>query len=396
MGDTTASRAADGPPAQAGEAAQEAAPGASRLRHARRHAGVLGLFAVVLIVGLYYVLPQVAGLEDTWRRIERGQPVWLLAALVFTAASFAGYLALFRGVFLRSSSRLGWRESYQITMAGLAAARLFAAGGAGGVALTAWALRQSGMPRREVADKSIAFLAITYAVYALAVVVFGLGLTSGVLPGASPWAMTVVPALAALGVLAAGVAVALIPTDLQLRYEALCERGGRIGCWAQRVAHGPASASAGVREAIGHLRACDPAVLGGVGFWAMQIAVVWAAFEAFGASPPLAVLVVGFFVGMLGNLLPMPGGVGGVEGGMIAAYAAFGVDAGLAVVAVLVYRAFVFWLPTLPGIVAYVQLRRTVARWRARRPLTVSGSPPEHQLHDRFDAGVQRSSAPYR
>ena len=67
---------------------------------------------------------------------------------------------------------------------------------------------------------------------------------------------------------------------------------------------------------------------------------------------------------MLGNLLPLPGGLGGVEGGMIGAFAAFGVDFNLAVLAVLSYRAISFWLPTVPGAVAYFQLRRTVARWR--------------------------------
>ena len=81
-------------------------------------------------------------------------------------------------------------------------------------------------------------------------------------------------------------------------------------------------------------------------------------------APPWAVLVQAFFVGMLGNLLPMPGGVGGVEGGMIGAFAAFDVDSGLAVVAVLVFRGFTFWLPLIPGVVAYFQLRRTVEGWR--------------------------------
>ena len=115
-----------------------------------------------------------------------------------------------------------------------------------------------------------------------------------------------------------------------------------------------------MRDALEHLRSRDPALLGAVLFWAAQIAVLWAAFHAFGDAPPLAVLVQAFFVGMLGNLLPMPGGVGGVEGGMIGAFAAFGVDSGLAVVAVLVYRAFTFWLPLLPGVFAYFRLRRTV------------------------------------
>ena len=78
---------------------------------------------------------------------------------------------------------------------------------------------------------------------------------------------------------------------------------------------------------------------------------------------------------MLGNLLPLPGGVGGVDGGMIGAFAAFGVDFGLAAVAVLTYRGFAFWLPTIPGAIAYFQLRKTVARLasaqdRAPRHLT--------------------------
>ena len=49
---------------------------------------------------------------------------------------------------------------------------------------------------------------------------------------------------------------------------------------------------------------------------------------------------------------------------MIGAFAAFGVDFNLSVLAVLSYRGISFWLPTLPGTVAYFQLRRTVARWR--------------------------------
>jgi len=109
-----------------------------------------------------------------------------------------------------------------------------------------------------------------------------------------------------------------------------------------------------------------PAVLlGALAWWAFDIAVLWACFRAFGEAPPVAVLVMGYFTGMLGNLLPLPGGLGGVEGGMIGAFLAFGVSGGLAVVAVLSYRAFAFWLPTLPGAIAYLQLRRTVKDWAA-------------------------------
>jgi uncharacterized protein (TIRG00374 family) len=115
------------------------------------------------------------------------------------------------------------------------------------------------------------------------------------------------------------------------------------------------------------VRARDPAVLGSIAYWAFNIAVLWASFKAFGEAPPWSVVVMGYLVGMLGNLLPLPGGVGGVDGGMIGAFIGFGVDDGLAVVAVLTYRAFAFWLPTIPGAIAFFQLRRTVARWREER-----------------------------
>lgn len=75
--------------------------------------------------------------------------------------------------------------------------------------------------------------------------------------------------------------------------------------------------------------------------------------------------MMAYFLGLLGNLLPVPGGIGSVEGGMIGAFIAFGVAGGLAIVAVLTYRAFAFWLPTVPGTIAYFRLRRSVQRWQA-------------------------------
>ena len=97
---------------------------------------------------LYFVLPKLAGVGTTVHRIERGDSWWIAIGVLLELLSFAGYVVLFRAVFVRGHGRIGWRESYQITMAGLAATRLFAAAGAGGVALTAWALRRSGMEPR--------------------------------------------------------------------------------------------------------------------------------------------------------------------------------------------------------------------------------------------------------
>jgi uncharacterized protein (TIRG00374 family) len=342
------------------------------LRVTRRNVVALGGFLFASLAALYFLLPQIAGLDDTWNRINEGRPVWTAAALLLTVGMFAGYVAMFRGIFVRAGTRIGWRASYQITMAGLAASRLFAAGGAGGLVLTAWALRRSGMRKRAVADKTIAFLVLTYLPYAIAVVVCGFGLHWELFSGEDPFSLTFVPAVVGVVLLAIAFAIAFVPTDLQRRLRGFGGREGRFGRLMKQLAAVPAATSAGVREALEHLRSRDPALLGAVLYWAFQIAVLWAAFHAFGDSPPIAVLVQGFFVGMLGNLLPLPAGVGGVEGGMIGAFAAFGVDSGLAVVAVLVYRAFTFWLPLVPGVIAYFRLRRTVDAWSRDRPASAT------------------------
>ncbi len=333
---------------------------------------VLGVFFVVSAVAfLYFVLPQLADLKEQGEQVGEGNHLWLAVAFVFTLASFGGYVMMFQGIFVRSrsnaGSRIDWRASYQITMAGLAATRLFAAGGAGGIALTAWALRRAGMPRRKVADKTLAFLILTYAVYMAALVVCGFGLYFDLLPGPGPFAITVLPALFALVVIALGLGLSRVPPDLQRRLEGFACRGGRLARIAQRLANAPAAFSAGMREALCHVRERDPALLGAIAYWGFNIAVLWACFHAFGNPPPLAVIIMGYFVGFLGNLLPLPGGIGGVDGGMIGAFAAFGVPLSLVVPAVLAYRVFTFWLPTIPGAIAYFQLRRTVARWREER-----------------------------
>jgi uncharacterized protein (TIRG00374 family) len=336
-----------------------------RLDMSARNLAGFAVFVVLAIVALYFLLPQVAGLEETWHRLEDGSPIWLALAVLFTVGMFAGYVLLFQGVYGRAAEgKLSLRESYQVCMAGLAATRLFSAGGAGGIVLTAWAMRGAGLRRRVVADKTISFLVLTYLVYTTCLVVFGYGLRFGVFPGPDPFTMTVIPATLALIATVLGLSIAFVPTDFERRLQTLALRHGRTGRLAQRLATLPATASSGIRDALHHLRSKDPALLGAIAFWACQIAVLWACFEAFGQSPPLAVLVLGFFVGMLGNLLPLPGGIGGVDGGMIGAFAAFNVDTGLAVVAVLAYRAFTFWLPTVPGVIAYLQLRKTVERWR--------------------------------
>jgi len=328
-----------------------------------------------LVVGLYIALPAaLSGLSEMKDVVRRADPIWIVVALGFNVLAFAAYVALFRGIIggqaeaQQSYPRLDWSASYQITMAGLAATRLFAAAGAGGIALTYWALRRAGMVRREAAQRMVAFLALQYSVYLLALVICGIGLRVGIFNGSSPVGMTIVPAAIAGVALIALALVSLIPRDIERRLASWSRGYRRRAVWLRRLATGPALVASGVRTAMTVLRHPSSgllALLGAIGFWAANIAVLWACFHAFGEAVPKAVLVQGFFVGMTANLLPFfPGGVGSVDAGMIAAFLAFGEPASAVIVSVLCYRVIAFWLPIPPGIVAYLQLRRTVSRWR--------------------------------
>lgn len=330
----------------------------------RAQLATLALFAAVTLGALYYVLPRLAGLDDTWERISEGDPWWLAAAVTFELLSFGSYVALFRRVFVRDGSRIGWRESYQITMAGVAATRLFATAGAGGIVLTAWALRRSGMTRRQVTASITTFIVLLYGVYMLALVVVGLGLATGLLPAGGSPAITLVPAIFGAVVIVVALGLALLPPDVDPSTEVAQVATGRFSRWVARGSAVSAALAAGVRGALALVRRGDPAILSAVGWWAFDIAVLWACFHAFGTPPPTAVVVMAYFVGMAANTLPVPGGIGSVDGGMIGALIAFGVDAGLAIVAVLSYRAFAFWLPTIPGTIAYLSLRQTVKGWQ--------------------------------
>jgi uncharacterized protein (TIRG00374 family) len=347
---------------------------AALLSDHRRMLSVAAVF-VLGVAGIYLVIPKVVGFDDSLDRMRDATWYWLVVAVAFTFVQFGAYVLLFRGVLggNRESAlrrRLDMRASYQITMAGLAATRIFSAAGAGGIVLSYWALRKAGMPRRRSAARMVAFLALTYSVYLAALIVFGVLLRTGVLPGENPVGGTIVPAAVAGAVILILALIALIPGDVGRRLSEVSS-GRRTTDLARRLATGPATLATGIRTAVDYLAHPSRgavAVIGAVGFWAAQIGILWAGFEAFGGEVPFAVLVQGFFVGMAANLIPSPaGGVGSVDAGMIGAFVLFGIASDVVFPAVLTYRVIAFWLPIPPGIVAYFQLRRTVARWEGER-----------------------------
>jgi uncharacterized membrane protein YbhN (UPF0104 family) len=341
----------------------------------RRRLTFGALLVLALVAAIYVLFPRIVGLNDELARISDAKWYWVVIAVAFNVGAFGAYVALFRGVLGGNASagvrrRLDVSASYQITMAGLAATRIFSAAGAGGIVLSYWALRKAGMPRRRSACRMVAFLVLMYSVYGFSLILFGVLLRTGVLPGDAPVAGTIVPAGLAGGAMLVAGLIALIPDDLERRLSSFKGRG-RTARVAAKLAPVPTTAATGIRTAVDYIRHPQRgalAVAGAVGFWAANIGVLWASFEAFGGHVPFGVLVQGFFVGMAANLIPSPaGGVGSVDAGMIGAFVLFGIPAGVVFPAVLTYRVIAFWLPIPPGIVAFFQLRRTVARWDSER-----------------------------
>jgi uncharacterized protein (TIRG00374 family) len=337
---------------------------------------------VLLLVAIYVLVPRLFDLQDALGKIGDGQPVWIAVGVAFCVAMFAAYVALFRGVVGERVIHLEWGESYQITMAGLAATRLFSAGGAGGILLTYWALRKAGMERRQSVCRMVAFLVVLYSVYLAALVVFGVLLRTGVVSGEAPLSGTVIPAALALVAILIGLLMALLPDDIERRIER--HTSGRFGKVARRLATAPATFAQGTRTAMAFVRHPSAGAMafgGAIGFWGANIAILWASFHAFDVSVPLGVVIQGFFLGMVANLIPFaPGGVGAVDAGMIGAFVLFGVPSSDVFAAVLTYRVIAFWLPIPPGVIAFFQLRHTVHRWEQEgreRPDQMGVAEPE-------------------
>ena len=334
----------------------------------RRRLFTLGLAVVLMVVAIYFVFPRIVGVTDTVDKLGEATWYWVVAAVAFNAVSFLAYTTLFRGVLGGRDAddemrgRLDMRASYQITMAGFAATTLFSAAGAGGVALTYWALRKAGMERRRAACRMVAFMVLLYTVYLGSLVVFGVLLRTGVLSGHRPVAGTVIPAAIAGGALAIIGLIALIPEDFERRLKGM-SRYHRL----RKVATAPATLATGVRTAIAYMRhpwRSANAIAGALGWWAGNIGILWASFHAFGVNVPFGVVVQGYFLGMVANLAPSPAaGVGTVDAGLIGAFVLFGIPAETVFPAILVFRLVGFWVPIPVGVWAFIQLRRTVGRW---------------------------------
>ncbi len=299
-----------------------------------------GVVAVVLLAG-----GRLHGFLQAAGRGLEVSPWWAAAGAAFELLSLASYVALLAHVSGRATPRIGARESAQITLAGAAATRLLPTAGAGGIALALWTLRRAGLPARAARRTLLVFLTLLYSVFLVAIVISGGALALGLAHAHGPARLAAAPALAAL--VAIGLAL------LIARRAELAAGGARLRAATRLLGDA-------LRDARRLAGRRDARLLGAVGYWAFDAAVLWAMLHAFGAEPALPVVALAYLVGQLANTAPIPGSV---SGGMTGVLVALGVPAEAALPSVLAYRAIAIWVPFPIALAAVPRLRATVARW---------------------------------
>jgi uncharacterized membrane protein YbhN (UPF0104 family) len=307
---------------------------------------------VALVAVAFAIIVGGGRLHDIANALDRALTAdwrWVAGAAMFEALSFAGYVVLLWLVGGRASRRIDARRAAEVTLGGAAATRLLPTAGVGGAALTLWSLRRAGIEKRQAARTLLTFLVLLYGVFLGAIVIAGGLVAAGVVSAHGPLSLSAVPATVA----ATGIAVALA---LGLRAREAVEADRAAG----RLRRGARLLGDATADALALVRTADPRLLGALAWWAFDAAVLFAMLTAFGATPAIPVVALAYFVGQVGNALPIPGAV---SGGILGVLLAFGVHPDLALVSVLAYRAVAIWVPAPVGLLALTSLRRTVARW---------------------------------
>lgn len=306
--------------------------------------------AFVAIGVLILIAAFAPGLGEVRDTLVGAAPGWVLIAIGFEALSFGSYIVMFAPVFCRGMS---WRRSWEIGGSELAIGSLIPASGAAGVAFGAWILHEGGMRSETIARRSVAFLLIKSSVNFVAVAVIGLSMWLGLFGVDEPWTLTLLPAAMSIALI---VAVLLIP-----RFGPGPEPPAEASRARRLIAASRTALITGTEVAIERVGSGNLRLIGGaIGYWAFDNAVLWATFQAFDYSPAITIVLMGYLIGQMGGLLPIPGGVGGIDGGLIGTLIVYGAPAAVVAAAVLAYRVILFWLPLVLGGIAFFQLRRSM------------------------------------
>ncbi|HEV3128268.1 MAG TPA: flippase-like domain-containing protein [Solirubrobacteraceae bacterium] len=326
-------------------------PGHLDSRHLlRRLVGLALLVAIVVIA-----ISSLPGLGEVRHRISQADPLLVALIPLLKLGSCLSNIVAFRDVFCR---RTGWRFSYQLGMAEQATNVLIPTGGAGGLALGAWALRQGGMPTEHIARRSVTFFVLTSIPNFACIALLGPLLLANAFSDRAP----VVPTAVFCGLVwTAAVMLFLLPRFLGRIHTDPHKRSIRA-----RLRRGAVVLGRGLSDTGQLLRDRRwQAILGAFGYLAFDIAAMVTAFAATGGVPKLGPLIFAYTIGQLGGIIPIPGGIGGTDGGLIGATVLYGSPLSQATAAVLLYRVFQLGVPAILGTIAFVQLRITLRRSKA-------------------------------
>jgi uncharacterized membrane protein YbhN (UPF0104 family) len=304
---------------------------------------------VAMVVGLLLAVPGLEGVKDA---IGRMSPGWLGLAVALEILSCLGYVVAFLQVFDRAPIRFGAR----VALSELAFGAAVSLGGAGSIAVGAWLLVDRGGNPLRVAERSAVLFLVTSAVNVVTLVLTGLALYAGLLPGPRDPLLSLVPAL--VGIAALGFFLALPHFSERL---AAARAPGRLRTVLVEVA-----ASIRLTEQV--LFTPDWRILGAIAFLWCDIGVLAACFAAAGTVPSLAVIVLAYQIGYLSNLIPVPGNIGILDGSLVGMFVLYGVPATMATAATVVYHAIALWVPAMWGTVAFLILRHTRDRPLTPRP----------------------------
>lgn len=304
-----------------------------------------------LIVALLLAVPALGSVAD---RISDGNLPWVAAGIGLELLSCVGYVVLFELVF-----EMERRFSVRLSLAELAVNSVVSVSGAGGIALGAWVLHTKGMDAERIARRSVLLFVVTSAVNVGAVVLIGIPMWLGLLPGSTNPLLTLLPAALALAAIVAVLLFARWAERLAARHAI---PGGRVH--TAMIAVGK-----GVYDGLRLIRGGDWRLAGAVAYWLFDTLVLYVCLLAFGTTPELWAVAMAYLVGQFANSIPLPGGILAVEGGLIGMLVLFGVRPASAVLAAVVtYRAISLWLPAAIGSVAFWTLRHDIGE-----PLPASG-----------------------
>jgi uncharacterized membrane protein YbhN (UPF0104 family) len=299
-----------------------------------------------LVAALLLGIP---GLHAAAEQITDANPAWIAAGVVLEVLSCVSYVVLFGLVF----SKLGRSLSSRLSLSELAVNSAVSVSGLAGIALGAWVLRSKGFSVERIAKRSVLIFVLTSAVNVGAVVVIGVPMWLGLIPGSSDPLLTLLPAAVALAAIAGTIALA--------SWAGRKASHSRLKGSRREVAL--TALSGGVHDALGLIREHDWRLLGAVMYWLFDNLVLYAALASFGHAPSFWVVAMAYLVGMLANSVPVPGGFIAVEGGLVGMLVLFGARPGAVVIAsVVVYRAISLWVPAVIGSLAFVSLRREIGK----------------------------------